>query len=152
MLEFYFPYDGVLKRRRSGALGGEMDRLPEHFFTLSYKRASAEIYLSRIARFSQFAGTRCGPKLTHQMSSIAICARLLRIFGALGQYRRWDTHRVAPERFIISAPSRSDALLLASFSNYLRRVRGLGPRTQGRSPGRPPLSGLVPPSPCRPRP
>ncbi|WP_352852378.1 hypothetical protein [Mesorhizobium sp. M0895] len=34
MLEFYFSYCGVLKRLRSGALGGEMDRLAEHFFTL----------------------------------------------------------------------------------------------------------------------
>lgn len=34
MLEFYFLYRGVLKRLRSGALGGEMDRLAEHFFTL----------------------------------------------------------------------------------------------------------------------
>ena len=52
MLEFYFSYRGVLKRLRSGALGGEMDRLAEHFFALGYKRASAKIYLSRIARFS----------------------------------------------------------------------------------------------------
>ena len=33
MLEFYFSYGGVLKRLRSGTLGGEMDRLAEHFFT-----------------------------------------------------------------------------------------------------------------------
>ena len=38
MLEFYFSYRGVLKRLRSGALCGEMDRLAEHFFTLGYKR------------------------------------------------------------------------------------------------------------------
>ncbi|WP_416068700.1 hypothetical protein NMA58_30830 (plasmid) [Rhizobium sp. YTUHZ045] len=43
MLEFYFSYRGVLKRLRSGALGGEMDRLAEHFFALGYKRASAKI-------------------------------------------------------------------------------------------------------------
>ncbi|WP_246805097.1 hypothetical protein [Mesorhizobium mediterraneum] len=49
MLDFYFSYRGVLKRLRSGALGGEMDRFAEHFFTLGYKRASAKIYLSRIA-------------------------------------------------------------------------------------------------------
>lgn len=41
MLEFYFSYGGVLKRLRSGALGDEIDRLAEHFFTLGYKRASA---------------------------------------------------------------------------------------------------------------
>ncbi|WP_292069188.1 hypothetical protein [Mesorhizobium sp.] len=33
MLEFYFSCCGVLKRLRSGALGGEMDRLAEHFFS-----------------------------------------------------------------------------------------------------------------------
>ncbi|MER8841564.1 hypothetical protein NKH86_23055 [Mesorhizobium sp. M0913] len=66
MLEFYFSYRGVLKRLRSGALGGEMDRIAKHFFTLGYKRASAKIYLSRIARFSQFAGPRSGPMPIHQ--------------------------------------------------------------------------------------
>ncbi|WP_158605853.1 hypothetical protein [Sinorhizobium meliloti] len=66
MLDFYFSYRGVLKRLRSGALGGEMDRLAEHFFTVGYKRASAKIYLSRIARFSQFAATRCGLMPIHQ--------------------------------------------------------------------------------------
>ena len=49
MLEFYFSYRGVLKRLRSGALGDEMDRIAEHFFSLGYKRVSAKIYLSRIA-------------------------------------------------------------------------------------------------------
>ncbi|WP_287196668.1 hypothetical protein [Mesorhizobium sp.] len=52
MLEFYFSYGGVLKGLRSGALGDEMDRLAEHFFTLGYKRASARIYLSRIAHLA----------------------------------------------------------------------------------------------------
>ncbi len=60
MLEFYFSYGRVLKRLRSGALGDEMDRLAEHFFTLGYKQASAKIYLSRIARFSQFAAPCSG--------------------------------------------------------------------------------------------
>lgn len=48
MLEFYFSYGGVLKRLRSRALGDEMDRLAEHFFTLGYKQASAKFYLSWI--------------------------------------------------------------------------------------------------------
>ncbi|MER9339128.1 hypothetical protein NKJ06_35475, partial [Mesorhizobium sp. M0293] len=43
-----------------------MDRFAEHFFTLGYKRASAKIYLSRVARFSQFAATRSGPMPIHQ--------------------------------------------------------------------------------------
>ena len=60
MLEFYFSYRGVLKRLRSGALGDEMDRIAERFLSLGYKRVSAKIYLSRIARFSRFAAMRCG--------------------------------------------------------------------------------------------
>ena len=55
MLEFYFSYRGVLKRLRSGALGAEMDRIASYFSSLGYKRASAKIYLSRIARFGRFA-------------------------------------------------------------------------------------------------
>ncbi|WP_283807422.1 hypothetical protein [Bradyrhizobium jicamae] len=31
MLEFYFPYRGVLKRLRDGALGAEMDRIAATF-------------------------------------------------------------------------------------------------------------------------
>ncbi|WP_425275531.1 tyrosine-type recombinase/integrase [Sinorhizobium medicae] len=48
--------------------------------------------------------------------------------SALGHARR-----VAPERFIISVPSEEDdpdAPLLASFSDYLRRVRGLEPKSR----------------------
>ena len=60
MLEFYFSYRGVLERLRSGALGADMDRIAEHFFSLGYQRASAKLYLSRIARFSHFAASRCG--------------------------------------------------------------------------------------------
>jgi hypothetical protein len=59
MLEFYFSYRAVLKRLRSGALGAEMDRIASHFSSLGYKRASAKIYLSRIARFGRFAAEHC---------------------------------------------------------------------------------------------
>lgn len=62
------------------------------------------------------------------MSSTAIWARLVRILPRIGH--AW---RVAPEGFIISAPSEeddSDAPLLASFSEYLHRVRGLEPNTR----------------------
>ncbi|ASP89529.1 hypothetical protein CDO26_35620 (plasmid) [Sinorhizobium meliloti] len=134
MLEFYFSYRGVLKRLRSGALGGEMDRLAEHFFTLGYKRASAKIYPSRIARFNQFAATRCGPMPIHQdvidsyLGAFTTHTPRIGAVSALGHARR-----VAPERFIISVPSEEDdpdAPLLASFSDYLRRVRGLEPKTR----------------------
>ncbi|MER9839595.1 site-specific integrase [Mesorhizobium sp. M0145] len=134
MLEFYFSYCGVLKRLRSGALGGEMDRLAEHFFTLGYKRASAKIYLSRIARFSQFAATRCGRMPIHQdVVDSYLCTFTTdspRI-GAASALRH--ARRVAPERFIASPPKVDDdpdTPLLTSFSDYLRKVRGLEPKTR----------------------
>jgi integrase/recombinase XerD len=60
MLEFYFSYREVLRRLRGGALGAEMDRIAGHFSLLGYQRASAKIYLSRIARFSRFAAECSG--------------------------------------------------------------------------------------------
>ncbi|MER9390184.1 site-specific integrase [Mesorhizobium sp. M0435] len=134
MLEFYFSYRGVLKRLRSGALGGEMDRIAKHFFTLGYKPASAKIYLSRIARFSQFAATRCDPMPIPQDVIDSYLCRFttdtprIGAVSALGHARR-----LAPERFIGSVPSVEDdpdAPLLASFSDYLSRVRGLEPKTR----------------------
>ncbi|WP_287205846.1 hypothetical protein [Mesorhizobium sp.] len=134
MLEFYFSYGGVLKRLRSGALGGEMDRLAEHFFILGYKQASAKIYLSRIARFSQFAAARCGLMPISQdvidsyLRTFTTDTPRIGAVSALGHARR-----VAPERFIGSVPSVEDdpdAPLLASFSDYLHKVRGLEPKTR----------------------
>ncbi|WP_292704356.1 hypothetical protein [Mesorhizobium sp.] len=92
MLEFYFSYCGVLKRLRSGSLGGEMDRLAEHFFALGYKRASAKIYLSRIRRFSQFAATRCGRMPIHQDVVDSYLCTFTTDSPRIGQHRRWDMH------------------------------------------------------------
>lgn len=55
MLELYFKYPRVLRRLRSGALGGEMDRIAAHFAETGYMRASAKIYIAQIGRFSAFA-------------------------------------------------------------------------------------------------
>lgn len=101
MLEDYFSYRGVLKRLRSGALGAEMDRIAEHFSSLGYKRASAKIYLSRIARFSHFAAAHCGSSLITE----AIIDRYLHTFGTdsprVGAMSALQhARRVAPERFI----------------------------------------------------
>ncbi len=60
MLELYFKYPKVVERLRSGALGEEMDRVAAHFFELGYKRGSAKIYISRLARFSAFAAHHAG--------------------------------------------------------------------------------------------
>lgn len=134
MLEFYFSYRGVLRRLRGGALGAEMDRIAENFSSLGYKRASAKIYLSRIARFSHFAAVHCGSEPIGQ----AIVDRYLHTFktdspriavvSALQHARR-----VAPERFVASvrdATDDPDAPLLSSFSDHLRRVRGLEPKSR----------------------
>ncbi|MER9845334.1 hypothetical protein NKJ59_29725 [Mesorhizobium australicum] len=132
MLEFYFSYRGVLKRLRSGALGANMDRIAEHFLSLGYKRASAKIYLSRIARFSHFAAVRyismpIGQDVVDSyLHTFTADSSRIGAVSALGHARR-----VAPERFIASVPiveHDPDAPLLASFSDYLRRVRGLEPR------------------------
>jgi hypothetical protein len=55
MLELYYRYPRVLEHLRSGALGGEMDRIAAHLSEAGYTRGSARIYLARIARLSQFA-------------------------------------------------------------------------------------------------
>ena len=55
MLDFYFTYPKVLRRLRDGALGNEMDRIAAHFSELGYNRASAKIYIARLAKFSEFA-------------------------------------------------------------------------------------------------
>ncbi|MER8672295.1 hypothetical protein NKH45_35505 [Mesorhizobium sp. M1156] len=55
MLELYFKYPSVLRRLRSGALGKEMDRIAAHFSQVGYKHTSAKVYISRLARFSDFA-------------------------------------------------------------------------------------------------
>lgn len=134
MLESYFSYRGVLKRLRSGALGSEMDRIAEHFLSLGYKRASAKIYLSRISRFSRFAAMRCGSMPIGQdvidsyLRRFSTDSPRIAAVSALGHARR-----LAPERFIASVPSTVDdpgAPLLASFSDYLRRVRGLEPKSR----------------------
>ena len=55
MLEQYFKYPRVLRRLRSGALGGDMDRIAAHFAETGYKHDAAKLYLSLLGRFSDFA-------------------------------------------------------------------------------------------------
>ena len=60
MLDFYFKYPRVLRRLRDGALGNEMDRIAAHFSDLGYNPVSAKIYISRLAKFSEFAARGAG--------------------------------------------------------------------------------------------
>ena len=133
MLEFYFSYRGVLKRFRSGALGAEIDRIAGDLHSQGYKPASAKLYLSRIARFSHFAGERFSSKPI----SATIVDRYLRTLGA-GSPRiaavtaLQHARRVAPDRFVTAVASfvdDPDAAILSSFSEYLSKVRGLEPKS-----------------------
>jgi integrase/recombinase XerD len=134
MLEFYFSYRGVLKRLRSGALGAEMDRIADDLHTQGYKPASARLYLSRIARFSHFADKRRGSGPI----SATIVDRYLRTLGAdspriAAVTALQHARRVAPARFapvVATVVDDPDAALLASFSEYLSKVRGLEPKSR----------------------
>ena len=133
MLDLYFSYRAVLMRLRNGALGGEMDRIAARFSELGYKRASAKIYLSRIARFSHFAAKRGGSAPISQevvdqyLLSFPTESPRIAAFSSLAHARR-----VAPERFIIAVSDPVDdpeAPLLSSYTDYLRKVRGLEPKS-----------------------
>ena len=134
MLEFYFSYRGVLKRLRSGALGAEMDRIAGDLHSQGYKPSSAKIYLSRIARFSHYAGKRCGT----EPITATIVDRYLRTLGAGSPRITAETalqhaRRVAPDRFVAAVASvvdDPDVALLSSFSNFLSKVRGLEPKSR----------------------
>ena len=132
MLDFYYKYPGVLRRLRCGALGNEMDRVAAHFSDLGYNRVSAKIYISRLAKFSEFAARDAGTATIDQ----EVVGRFLLSFRtesprvsaatAIGHARK-----VAPERFspCRQAPPDPDDLLLGAYQDHLLRVRGLEPRT-----------------------
>lgn len=131
MLEFYFKYPRVLRRLRAGGLGGEMDRVASYLWEKGYKRDSAKIYLSRLGRFSDH--------LSRAARNIPISQSVIDAF--LDAYPtkapRVSTQvvielarRVIPERFVISCPE-PDAhqTLLDAYTDYLRQVRGIAPKT-----------------------
>jgi len=131
MLDFYFRYPKVLRRLRDGALGNEMDRIAAHFSDLGYNRASAKIYIGRLAKFSEFAARDARSARIDQ----DVVDRFLLSFRTESPRVSAATaivhaRKVAPERF--SAPWRQanpDDPLLAAYQDYLLRVRGLEPKT-----------------------
>ena len=131
MLDFYFTYPKVLRRLRDGALGNEMDRIAAHFSDLGYKRASAKIYIGRLAKFSEFAArdarsARIGQDVVDRFL-LSFRTESPRVSAATAIVH---ARKVAPERF--SAPRRQanpDGPLLAAYQDYLLRVRGLEPKT-----------------------
>ena len=105
MLDFYFTYPKVLRRLRDGALGNEMDRIAAHFSELGYNRASAKIYIGRLAKFSEFAARDARSARINQ----DVVGRFLLSFRTESPRVSASTaivhaRKVAPERF--SAPRR----------------------------------------------
>ena len=136
MLDLYYKYPRVLQRLRSGALGGEMDRIAAHFSKIGYKRASAKIYISQLARFSDFAARNAGSTTIDQavidrfVRSLPTASPRIAARKAIGHARR-----VTPERFSITCRTVPDSHcpLLAAYLDHLRQVRGLEPKScEGR--------------------
>ena len=132
MLELYFKYPRVLRRLRSGAFGEEMDRIAAHFFEVGYKRASAKIYISQIARFSVFAVRHAGAATIDQDMIDRFVQSLPTVTPRIAARTAIEhARRLAPDRFSISyrpMPDPHDPLL-AAYLDHLRLVRGLEPKT-----------------------
>jgi site-specific recombinase XerD len=132
MLDLYFKYRGVLRRLRSGALGEEMDRIAAHFSEIGYKRASAKLYIGRLAKFSDFVIRNSRTAKIDQtiidrfMQSLPTASPRIAARTAIEHARR-----VAPERFSIPCHAMPDPYgpLLAAFLDHLRRVQGLERKT-----------------------
>jgi integrase/recombinase XerD len=132
MLEHYFKYSRVLRRLRSGALGAEMDRIAAHLFELGYKRGSAKLYLSRLARFSDYLANDAGAStidrgiIDHFLRSLPTTTSRIAAQVAIGHARRIAPHRFSTQQQATPDP---DGPLLVSYLDHLRHVRGLEPRT-----------------------
>lgn len=136
MLELYFKYPRVLQRLRSGALGGEMDRIAAHFSVVGYKRGSAKIYISRLAKFSAFAARHAGMTPIDQ----TVIDRFIRSLRTAtprisAQTAIEHARRIVPDRFSLLIHTIPDphGPLLDAYLDYLLQVRGLEPKTcEGR--------------------
>ena len=132
MLDLYFKYRGVLRRLRSGALGEEMDRIAAHFSEIGYKRASAKLYIGRLAKFSDFVIRNSRTAKIDQtiidrfVQSLPTASPRIAARTAIEHARR-----VAPERFSIPCHTMPDPYgpFLAAFLDHLRRVQGLERKT-----------------------
>jgi integrase/recombinase XerD len=131
MLEHYFKYPRVLRRLRSGALSAEMDRIAAHLFELGYKRGSAKLYISRLARFSEYLAHDAGASIDRGMIDHFLCSLPTTTSRIAAQVAIGHARRIAPHRFSTQrqATPDPDGPLLASYLDHLRQVRGLEPRT-----------------------
>ena len=132
MLELYFKYPKVLRRLRCGGLGDEMDRIAAHFSKAGYRRATAKIYISQIARFSAFA-LRHAKRKTIDQDLIDHFLRSLPTVTPSTTARTAIEHarRLAPDRFSTACRPPPDPYepLIAAFLDHLRLVRGLEAKT-----------------------
>ena len=128
MLDLYFKYPGVLRRLRSGGLGGEIDRIAGHFAEIGYKHVSAKLYISRLGRFSGFLSRNALTAAIDQTSidqfvnSLPSAASRIAARTAIEHARR-----VAPERFSIpcSTVANPHGPLLTAYLAHLLEVIGI---------------------------
>ena len=132
MLEHYFKYPRVLRRLRGGGLSDELDRIAAYLFENNYQRASAKIYLSRLAQFSRFISRAAHRKpITQAMIDGFIGERETAASCVAARTAIALARRVVPERFELpwSAPD-PHVQLLTAYTDYLHRVRGLEEKTR----------------------
>lgn len=135
MLELYYRYPKVLERLRGGPLGDQMDRIAAHLAEAGYKSSSAKIYLERIAHFGRFAaGAGCRADATIRQEVIDRFLRATTTRSGRLSAHTAITHAraVAPERFRPvhrQEPSDPHAPLLTAYTQHLRQVQGLQPKT-----------------------
>ncbi|WP_423887768.1 site-specific integrase [Bradyrhizobium sp.] len=109
-----------------------MDRIAAHFSEIGYKRASAKLYIGRLAKFSDFVIRNSRTAKIDQtiidrfMQSLPTASPRIAARTAIEHARR-----VAPERFSIPCHAMPDPYgpLLAAFLDHLRRVQGLERKT-----------------------
>lgn len=132
MLEQYFRYPKVLRRLRGGGFGDELDRIAAYLADNGYRRASAKIYLGRLARFSGFiSGVARRRPITQAMIDSFVGEHETETSRIAARTAIALARRVAPERFELSQPAPGPhAQLLAAYGDYLQRVRGLEQKTR----------------------
>jgi len=109
-----------------------MDRIAAYFSEIGYKRASAKLYISRLARLSDFVNRNSRTAKIDQtifdrfLQSLPTGSPRIAARTAIEHARR-----VAPERFSIPchAMPEPNGPFLAAFLDHLRRVQGLEPKT-----------------------
>lgn len=131
MLELYYKYPRVLRRLRSGGLGGEKDCIAAYLSENGYKHASAKVYFGLLGRFSEYLS----PAARNMPTDQAVIDKFIKTLPTKAP--RTLTHavielarRVAPERFVVpQVEPNPHQSLLDAYVDHLRHVRGIAPKT-----------------------